>query len=66
MGRVGQTHVQKLTLYTDSHRTRAFIDGGKVLHVRTALSALMVILKLVIDHLTSIISTVLRTANLQF
>ena len=51
---------------TDNQGARAFIDGGRWLHVKTAQSALTVILKLVIGGLTSIILIVLRRVSLQF
>ena len=64
----GWTSVRKLTLPPPHQNqwARAFIGGGKGLHVETAQSALTVILKLVIGGLTSVLLTVLSTVNLQF
>ena len=63
----GWTPVQRPTSPTpDSQWARAFIDRGRRLRAETAQSALTVILKLVIGGLTSVISIVLSTVNLQF
>ena len=50
----------------DNPGIRAFIGEGRGLHAETAQSALTVILKLVIDGLTSVILVVISTVNLQF
>ena len=50
----------------DNRGARAFIGGGKGLHVETVQSALTAILKSVIGGLTSILLIVLSTVNLQF
>ena len=50
---------------TDDQWARAFIDRGRGLHAETAHSSLTVILKVVIDGLTSVILIALSTNNLQ-
>ena len=50
--------------HADNQWAKAFIDGGR--HAETAQAALTGILKLVIGGLTSVISIVLDTVNLQF
>ena len=60
----GWTPVQRLTAPTGSQWVRAFIDGGRGLHVETALSALTIILKLVIGGLINVILAVLSTVSL--
>ena len=63
----GRTPVQRPTPPSpDNQGARAFIDRGRGLHAETAQPALTVILKLVISGLTSVISIVLGTVNLQF
>ena len=61
----GRTCVQRLTPPTDNQWARAFIDRGRGLHSETAQSAPTGILKLVTGRLTSVISIVLGTGNLQ-
>ena len=61
----GWTPAQRLTAPTGSQRVRAFIDGGRGLHVETALSAPTIILKLVIGGLINVILAVLSTVSLE-
>ena len=50
----------------DNQGARAFIDRGGRLHIETAQSALMLILKLVISGLTNVVLIVLSTVNHSF
>ena len=59
------TPVQRLTPYPDNQCLRASVDREREFQSETAQSALTVILKLIIGGLTSVISYVLSTNNLQ-
>ena len=65
-GEGGLLSKKRLLLPTNNHWARAFIDGGRGLHVETAQSALTVIFKLVLSGPTSITLIVLSTVTLQF
>ena len=63
----GEVHpVQRLSPHNRRSVARAFVDRWRGLQAEIAQLALTVILKLVISCLTSVISIVLHTVNLQF